>query len=203
MFEEGDGKCIDADATGQITHGMTADAIGHDEEVSEPSPFIVISAKPCGKGILVDGAAHSHVGARCILHNGGSGHRSYSGETAGEVGSRERAFREAAEDSGQKKVSRGREVPDRETAECTQTTLGLASEQGGIQGGEISEPKERGPAVPVNRPRCCSPDTAEPASTQFDRSSIPRVSTRRDSKPRLAKPFSAGRCSADVGAATS
>jgi len=162
VFEEGDGKCIDADPTGQITHGMTTDAISHDEEVSEPSPFVVIGAKTCGEGILVHGAAHSHVGARCILHNGGSGHRGYSGD-AGEVGSREGAFREAAEDSSQK-TQQGGEVPDRERAECTLKTLGLASEQGGNQGGEISEPKEWGPAGPVNRPRSCSPDTAEPFS---------------------------------------
>jgi hypothetical protein len=68
--------------------------------VSESRPLFVVGAEPDGEGVLIDGAAHSHVSARRILHNGGSSHRCYSEETTGEVGSRDRAFRSAAECGG-------------------------------------------------------------------------------------------------------
>ena len=74
VFGECDGECIDADAAGEVSDGMSADAIGDDEEVSDAGPFVVVVADANGECILIDSAAHTHVGARGVLHNGGNCH---------------------------------------------------------------------------------------------------------------------------------
>ena len=74
MFGEGVGERIDADAAGEVTDGMAADAVGHNEKVPESSPFGVVAADANSECVLIDGAAHTHVSARSILHNGGTCH---------------------------------------------------------------------------------------------------------------------------------
>ena len=151
MFEKGNRERVDADTACQITHSVTADPVGHNKQMPETAPFGVICAEPCGERILVDGAAHSHVSARRILHNGGSWHRCYSGETADEFESLEGAFREAAEDGDRKKAYRGVGVPDREVRKYTQETSVLTSEQSGNRRDGMLCHAERGPAGLVKR----------------------------------------------------
>ena len=79
VFGEGIRECIDADAAGEIADGMATNAVSDDEEVSDAGPFGVVVADADGEGVLIDGAAHTHVSARGILHNGGSCHGGYSG----------------------------------------------------------------------------------------------------------------------------
>jgi hypothetical protein len=42
--------------------------------VSDACPFVVVVADTNCEGILIDSAAHTHVGARGVLHNGGTCH---------------------------------------------------------------------------------------------------------------------------------